>query len=163
MGLDVARLRLGDAEFRVDRFIDGGIEQWATEEFVERAQKKAWSHGFSEKVIASIWVEVQRTGDKWGIDLIWDYEGPNGEPISRFLEDGVNAHPIEAKGKAFGGSDFLAWMDKNGKMVFRRKVYHPGYEGFHVLRDAYREGLPAFTKRIEKETQKFIDLNRITT
>ena len=161
MGLDVARLRLGDAEFRVEKYITGVIQEVADEEFTERAQKKAWRHGFSEKVIGSIRTEVEFNGPKWDIYMIWDYTGDKGEPIAVFLEDGVNAHPIEAKGKAFGGADYLAWMSKNGKMVFRKKVNHPGYAGFHVMRDAYREGLPLFTKKLEKKTQEFMDLNRL--
>lgn len=161
MGFEVAKLRLGDAEFRVDRFIDGNIEQWAEDELLQRAQKNAWSVGLSEVVIGSMWIEVQKVGLKWLVDCIWDYRGENGEPISHFLEDGVNAHPIEAKGKAFGGADFLAWMDKNGKMVFRRKVKHPGYPGYHIMKKAATEGIPALKNRIEKETQKYIDLSRI--
>src|ERR1700675_3056810 len=104
MTLDISRLRLGDTKFRIDNFIDANMVQWAEEEVLTIAQKLAWGRGLSENAISAMWIE-REDYKKWM--LIWDYRGPNDEPISKFLNDGTEAHDIEAHGKEFGGADML--------------------------------------------------------
>jgi|SRR6185312_16518924 len=156
--LDVARLRLGDLEFRINNYIEDNIEQWAEDEILELAQKKAYARGLSDEAIGSIY--IARNGPTT-IALRWDYRGPNGEPISKFLEDGTIAHFIYPKGKEFGGADALSWLDKNGKRVFRRKVRHPGTKPMFICRDAWIEGKPRLSKRIKREVERYLKANRV--
>lgn len=158
ISLDIARLRLGDAKFRIDKFIDQNIVQWAEEELLQRAQKIGWSHGLSENAIGAMFVE--KVGFK-AVDLVWDYRGPHDEPIHLFIEEDTDAHTIEAKGKFFGGADYLMWRDKMGKPIFRKKVKHPGTKGKHIIRQAKNEGIPELKNRVNRETQKWIELTKL--
>lgn len=158
MTLDISRLRLGDGKFRVDKFIDQNCVQWAEEEVLTIAQKLAWNKGLSENAISAMYVE--KTGFKaW--DLIWDYRGPNEEPISLFLEEDTEVHDIFAKGKAFGGADMLTWVDKMGHRVFRKKVRHPGTKGMHIIKRAWEDGKSKFQNRMVTETQKYLELTKL--
>ena len=158
MTLDISRLRLGDGKFRIDKFIDQNCVQWAEEEVLTIAQKNAWNRGLSENAIGAMYVE--KSGFKmW--DLLWDYRGPNNEPISKFLEEGTEGHEIYAKGKEFGGSDWLTWVDKMGHRVFRKKVKHPGTQGMFIIKNAWKERKRKFTKRMQKEVQAYLELTRI--
>jgi len=156
--LDVARLRLGDLEFRINNYIEENIQQWAEDEILELAQKKAYARGLSDSAIGNIY--ITKTGPM-SVSLIWDYRGPNNEPISKFLEEGTISHFIYPKGKEFGGADALSWMDKNGKRVFRRKVRHPGTKPMYICRDAISEGKPRLSKRIRQEVERYLKASRI--
>jgi hypothetical protein len=158
MALDIARLRLGDAKHRIDKFIDANMVQWAEEEVLTEAQKRAWNRGLSENAISSMYIE-KVDFKKWKI--VWDYRGPNNEPISSYLEDGTPAHEIYAKGKDFGGSNWLHWLDKTGHNVFRKKVKHPGTTGMHIIRDAWKNSKQRFQKRMKKEVQAYLELTKI--
>ena|SRR2546426_4818281 len=161
MAFDVARLRAGDVKFRIDQFININIQSWAEEELLQRAQKLGWAKGLSENALSYMWIETQQIGNKIGVDLIWDYKGPNDEPISVFLENGTRAHEIVAKGKIMGGSDVLAWQGKDGKMVFRPKVKHPGTQGMFIIKRAMEEGFPRLKSRIKKEVEKKLEMEHI--
>lgn len=158
MSLDITRLRLGDAKFRIDKFIDQNILKWGEDELLQRAQKIGWNKGLSENAIASMYID--KVGFK-AIDLVWDYRGPNDEPIHLFIEEDTKAHDIVAKGKFFGGADYLMWRDKMGKLIFRKKVRHPGTHGMHIIRQAKDEGVPALASRINREVQKWLELTKI--
>jgi hypothetical protein len=155
MTLDISRLRIGDSRFRIDKFIDANCVQWAEDTMLSTAQKLAWNRGLSENAIADMWIE--KVGFKaW--EFIWDYRGPNDEPISRYLNDGTPPHDISAKGKNLGGSDWLSWIDKSGKRVFRKKVKHPGTTGMKIRERAWEIARPQFQKQMQKETQAYLQL-----
>jgi hypothetical protein len=158
LSLDIARLRLGDAKFRIDKFIDQNIQGWFDEEIVQRAQKLGWARGLSENSISSIYSEKV---DRMKCKIVWDLEGPNGEPLAIFLEKGTRAHDIQAKGKLFGGADSLRWMSNTGKPIFRKKVHHPGTKGMKIIERAVKEGTPELRRRINKEVKLWLQLTRI--
>jgi hypothetical protein len=161
MPLDVARMRLRDAKWRIDRFIEINLDRWAEEEILQKAQKFAWEKGLSESTMAQMWIESERKGSKFIVDCVWDYRGPNDEPISKWLEHGTRGHQIIAKGKLLGGADVLRWYGKDGNPIFRPKVQHPGTQGMKIMERAKRDGFPALTKRIKREVQEMIRLTSI--
>lgn len=50
--------------------------------------------------------------------------------ILRFLEFGTRPHVITPN-----EADALRWFNDDGEPVFRKKVFHPGFEPFSALRD----------------------------
>lgn len=161
MPLDVARLRLLSAKYRIDQMIASNIQQWAEEEILQVAQKICWRNGLSENAISGLYIDARYEGRKVVVDLRWDLEGPNGEPVWKFLDKGTPPHVIEAKGKLFGGSDWLRWYDKQMKPVFRKKVNHPGTKAMDISGQTRKEGVPNLKKRIIREVNKIIDETRI--
>ena len=153
--LDVARLRLGDLEFRVDNYISENLITWAEDTILELAQKKAFARGLSDSVIGSMYI-TQSGSMK--ISLIWDYRGPNNEPISLWLERGTIPHNIP---KDVFNSKVLSWVGKDGKRIFRRKVRHPGTKPMNICKDAISEGKPLLSKRIKREVEKYLKADQI--
>ncbi len=153
--LDVARLRLGDLEFRVDNYISENLTTWAEDTILELAQKKAFARGLSDSVIGSMYI-TQSGSMK--ISLIWDYRGPNNEPISLWLERGTIPHNIP---KDVFNSKVLSWVDKDGKRIFRKKVRHPGTKPMNICKDAISEGKPLLSKRIKREVEKYLKADKI--
>ena len=153
--LDVARLRLGDLEFRVDNYISENLTTWAEDTILELAQKKAFARGLSDSVIGSMYI-TQSGSMK--ISLIWDYRGPNNEPISLWLERGTIPHNIP---KDVFNSKVLSWIGKDGKRIFRKKVRHPGTKPMNICKDAISEGKPLLSKRIKREVEKYLKADQI--
>ncbi len=157
MSLDFARLRLDNAGQRVNRCIDDHLEEWANEEIVEKIRANARGLQLSQRVQDAITFE--KTDFMIGeivFDLVVD-----GQPVDEFLENGFRPHVIEAKGKDSGGADFLHWIDKNGKNFFRRKVNHPGFEGYHLIEKGVRENEQGLERRIVSETEEFMQKERL--
>jgi hypothetical protein len=155
MTLDISRLRLGDSKYRIKNFMDGNMVQVAEETMLTTAQKLAWNRGLSENAISAMYIERVEYM-KW--DFIWDYRGPKNEPISLFLNDGTDAHDIEALGKDFGGADMLSWVDKFGKRVFRPKVRHPGTTGMKIKENAWKQSKGDFTRKMRKLVEDYMEL-----
>lgn len=158
MSLDITRLRLESSQARILDFIDTNLEDWATDEVVESAQQIAWQQGLSEHAISTI--EIERV-DFLQVKLVWNLFGKNGEPLGVWLENGTKEHIIEAKGFFGGGAEVLRWYDKSGKPVFRKKVKHPGTKPMHVISRGWEIGRPRLEKRISKEVNNWLKVNRI--
>lgn len=156
--LENTRLRLESAVDRILIYIDGNLEEWATEEVVIPCQQLAWGEGLSENAVGAI--KIEKT-DFLKCRLVWDLFGPNGEPLSIFLEEGTKEHPIEAKGKVGGGADSLMWYDKGGKPVFRKKVKHPGTRGKKIISRGWETGRRNLQNRIIKEANKFLQRDNL--
>jgi len=157
MSLDFARLRLDSASQRVNRFIDDNLVQWATEEIIDRLKADARALELSARVQDAI--SYEKTDFLKG-EVIFDLT-VDGQPIDEFLENGFRPHVIEAKGKGAGGADFLRWVDKNGKTFFRRKVNHPGFEGYHFIEKGVRQTEQNLERRIIQETERFMEKERL--
>lgn len=154
--LDIARLRLGDLEFRVDKYIEENLQEWAEFIILDLAQKKAYAKGLSDSVLASMYITM--TGPT-SFSLIWDYRGPNNEPISLWLEKGTIPHDIPKAGNF--GAKTLTWIGKDGKRVFRRRVKHPGTKPMWICRDAIKEGKPKLLSYIKKQVENYLRADRI--
>jgi len=148
MSLDFTRLRLDNASQRVNRLIDDNIVLWTEQEIADKIRNTARSLGLSERVINAITVE--KTGFMKA-DLVFDLRGPKDEPLDEFLENGFAAHDIEAKGKESGGAESLSWVNEFGNRVFRVRVHHPGFRGYHFMETGHRQNEPNLQRRIETE------------
>ena len=51
--------------------------------------------------------------------------------------------------------------DKNGKTFFRRKVNHPGFEGYHFIERGVRQTEQNLERRIIQETERFMEKERL--
>ena len=97
-------------------------------------------------------------------EMKWDYRGPDDKPLHLWLEKGFGkgGYDIEAKGKEFGGKDYQKFKDGAGKNIFRKKVRHPGFFGYHILTDTWKEMKPQLTRRITEETNNFLEVNKLS-
>lgn len=151
--------RLNNSKNRVDRFIDENLLDWANEELVRPTQKLAQEQGYSEPVIQSI--KVEKDGFM-KLKFIWDYKGPEGQPIAVFLEKGTKKHKIRAKGKLYGGADFLRFFSKIfNKKIFRLEVNHPGFDGREIMKKGYDQNILNLKHRVVVETNNYLMVNRL--
>lgn len=160
MSLEFAQNRLENSEKRVNKFIDNNLVDWAEEEVLRPAQKKAFEVGLSQN--AANGMKIEKDGFM-KVKLIWEYRGQNDEPLHLFLEKGFGkgGYNIESRGKLFGGADSLSWIDKTGKRIFRHKVRHPGFEGYHIMENAWKENKPHLKRRVIEEVNNFLEANRL--
>jgi HK97 gp10 family phage protein len=69
--------------------------------------------------------------------VTWDYgEVGTNEAYAQAVEFGSKAHTIVPKGKRF-----LAFKGRDGRMIFARKVNHPGSKPYPYMRPAFEKNL----------------------
>lgn len=158
MSLQITRQRLNSARSRIEKFIDLHITRWVKEEILESIHESMRVRGFSDNAINALTVE--KTG-YMKASLIWDYRGPNNEPIHFFIEFQTHPHIIKAKGRLFGGADALHWVDKTGNNVFAKKVKHPGTTGQFIVTNGYKENRNKLIARIKQETENYMMVEQI--
>ncbi len=157
MSLEMARLRLDNVSQRMWKFIDENLQNWAEEEIVAKIKTDARALGLSNRVIDAITYE--KTGFMRG-ELVFDLE-IDGVPVDEFLENGTRPHVIEAKGKDNGGANSLRWLNAAGNPIFRRRVQHPGFQGYHFMRDGQQRYEPDLQRRIESESENLAQVERL--
>lgn len=158
MSLEYARNRLENSEKRIQTFIDENIVDWSIENILQPTQKIALEFGLNQNALNGM--EIVKDGFMKA-KMIWEYRGPDDVPLHIFLEKGFKPHNIEAIGKLLGGADFLKWKDKTGKNIFRKKVRHPGFEGYHILEKGWTENRDSLKSRIVLEVNNFLQVNRL--
>lgn len=157
MVLELTEQRLKSAKDRVDKFIDQNLILWATEEMLLPGQGDIVASGLSEPAARAL------TLDKTGFmkfDIVWDYI-KDGKRIHFFIEFDTAPHRIEAKGKLFGGADFLHWEGPSGKDIFAKIVQHPGTKGKGLISTIRKERLPQLKTRIIAETTNRMEIESI--
>lgn len=157
MSLEMARLRLDNVSQRMWKFIDENLQVWATEEIVAKIKTDARALGLSNRVIDAISFEM--TGFMKG-ELVFDLE-IDGVPVDEFLENGTRPHIIEPKGKDAGGANVLRWLSESGNPIFRKRVQHPGFSGYHFMRDGEQRYSQDLQRRIEEESENFAQVERL--
>jgi len=158
MTLELTLMRLRDSEDRVNKHIDRNILRIAENTILKTAQNNGRSAGLSERAVQAM--KIVKTGFM-KVSLIWDYRGPNNEPISKYLENGTLPHQIRAKGKIFGGADMLRWFSEAGTPIFRKEVHHPGTQGKHIIANSYKEAKPSFTAAISDEVENYLAVHKL--
>lgn len=158
MSLDFTKNRLENAERRIDKFIDENLIDWATEEVLRPTQDSALKFGLSQNALNGM--NIVNDGFL-KVKMTWEFRGPKNVPLHRFLETGFKEHEINAIGKILGGADYLHWVDKAGKNIFRKRVRHPGFEGYHIMRDGWDKNREQLKRRIIEETNSFLQVNRL--
>lgn len=158
MSLDFTRNRLENAPSRINRFIDENLEDWAREEVLRPTQDSALQVGLSQNALNGM--DIVKDGFL-KVKMIWVFLGPNDVPLHKFLEQGTSPHEIEALGKLFGGADALHWVDKSGKNIFRKKVRHPGFGGYHLLENGWKNHRENLKRRVIEETNNFLEVNKL--
>ena len=162
MSLNLTKQRLASAEARIDKFIDQNILIWATELILLPGQTNI-ATSISPK--ASTGLSLEKTGFM-KIDLVWNFKGPEGEPLDFYLEYGTKPHIIRPKGKDAGGADMLHWKGPSGGFVigkdhFAKMVRHPGTQPKGLVQGIKDERLPNLKARIISEVNNFMELDKI--
>lgn len=157
MSLEMARLRLDNVSQRMWKFIDEHIEEWATEEIVEKIKTDARALGLSNRVLDAITFE--RTGFMKG-EIVFDFT-IDGVPVDEFLENGTRPHIIEPKGKDNGGANVLRWLNAAGNPIFRKRVQHPGFSGYHLIRDGKQKYEGDLQRKLESESENMAQVERL--
>ncbi len=157
MSLDFTRLRLDNASQRVNQFIDDHIVEWTEEEIADKIRQTITSLGLSQRVRDA--VSVEKT-DFMSAEVVFDLQDGDID-ISDLLEKGSRPHVIEPKGRDSGGADVLRWFSPSGNPVFRRKVQHPGFEGYHFMEEGVRQNEFNLQRRIEREVDVFMQKERL--
>ena len=156
--LTVARLRLGDIEFRVEKHIDQNIVSWGEQTILKLSQQKAREKGLNSEVIAHL--KIEKSGF-CKIKLVWDYMGKDGKlPISVWLEDGTKAHPIPKDTNLTAKMLYFYW-GKVGKYVTFKRVKHPGTKPMNICKDSIKEGKPLLSKLISQEVERYLRADSI--
>lgn len=163
MVLELTEQRLKSSKDRVDRFIDENLIIWATEEILLPGQNDLLSSGISERGARGL--KLEKTGFL-KFDLIWDYRDDEGHPLHFYIEEDTRPHIIRAKGKLFGGADYLHWKGPSGGFIigedfFAKEVKHPGTTGKHIVDTIKKERLPALQQRIIAETENRMEIESL--
>ncbi len=157
MSLEMARLRLDNVSQRMWKFIDENLKNWAEEEIIAKIKTDARALGLSDRVLAAI--SFEKTGFMTG-EIVFDFS-VDGVPVDEFLENGTRPHVIEAKGKDNGGANVLRWLNAAGNPIFRRRVQHPGFHGYHLIRDGSQRYEDDLRRRIESEAENLAQVERL--
>lgn len=160
MSLEFTKNRLEKSDTRILKFIDDNIVDWAEVEILAPTRDDVIKLGLSQNAANA--VTIKKTG-MIKASMIWDYPGPEGEPLHLWLESGFGkgGYDIVAKGKQNGGKDYLKYVDKQGKNVFRKKVRHPGFAGYQVIRKGWDNNKDQLKRRIIEETNNFLQVNKL--
>ena len=162
MSLNLTKQRLTSSKARIDKFIDQNIMIWATELILLPGQTNI-AASISPK--ASAGLKLEKTGFM-KVDLVWDFKGPEGQPLDFYLEYGTKPHRIRAKGKDAGGADMLHWKGPGGGFVigkdhFAKEVRHPGTQPKGLVQGIKDERLPNLKERIISEVNNFMEMDKI--
>ncbi len=157
MSLEMARLRLDNVSQRMWKFMDEHLVEWAEEEIIERIKTDARALGLSNRVLDAITFE--KVGFLKG-EIVFDFE-VDGVPVDEFLENGTRPHVIEPKGKDAGGANVLRWLNAAGNPIFRKRVQHPGFRGYHLMRDGQLKYEDDLRRRVESETENLAQVERL--
>ena len=130
---------------------------WAATDMLQPAQDDMLKAGLSQD--AANGLSLQRTGHMT-ISLQWQYI-KEGKPIHFYIEYDTRPHWIQAKGKLQGGADYLTWINKAGRRVYAKKVYHTGTTGKMLVHNAAREYTPFLRQRIITETNNYLQVNKL--
>ncbi len=136
-------LRLESAPSRAKRHMDMICVDIAIQEILDPIKQTAHSKNAAQSYIDAF--KIEKTGFI-KIELVNDHR------FSGWLEYGTPPHTIEGNPLAF---------DIDGDTVFAKKVNHPGFEGYHILKD----NLPAlstnYARRLSEDTTKFLERTRM--
>jgi len=157
MSLDFTRLRLDNASQRINRFIDDHIVEWAEEEIAEKIRQTVTSLGLSQRVRDAVGVEK---ADFTQAEVVFDLQDGDTD-ISDLLEKGSRPHEILPKGRDGGGANILRWFSPTGNPIFRRRVQHPGFQGYHFMEEGVRQNEFNLQRRIEREVEEFMQKERL--
>ena len=80
-------------------------------------------------------------------------------PISIICPKG--SFVIEPKGKDNGGANVLRWLNAAGNPIFRKRVQHPGFRGYHLIRDGSQRYEDDLRRRIESESENLAQVERL--
>lgn len=160
MSLEFTKNRLENADKRLIQFIDSNIVDWAEQVVLMPTRDNIIKLGLSQNAANA--VTIEKTG-LMKTKIRWEYRGPEDEPLHKWLENGFGkgGYDIVAKGKQNGGKDWLKYIDKSGKPIFRKKVRHPGFEGYKVIRNSYDQTKEQLKTRVIVETNNFMEIERL--
>ena len=55
----------------------------------------------------------------------------------------------------------LRWLSAAGNPIFRKRVQHPGFRGYHLIRDGKQKYEDDLRKRIEQESENMAQVERL--
>ncbi len=150
----VPSLRLGDAEQRINDYIDKNIVNWFIQEVLDPTKKLATSRGHSQKFIDALTVvKLAPLKVALALEEIW---GPNQIPLHDMLEEGWGEGGYEIYGNPYN-----AWTDQSGSHVINSKtkpIFHPGFRGYNIKESVYNWGfIERFQQRIVDETTDYME------
>jgi len=136
-GLEPLNLRFEKAFLRMPEDIQAILEETAINT-IERAKSLASSRLKNPGTyLDSFYISPARLEVMFG----------NIHPAARFIEFGTIAHeilPVQRKALRF---------EKEGQIIFARRVFHPGTRELWILSDAFREELEGLLGKIKEATK----------
>jgi len=158
MSFQLTRLRLNSSKNRTDKFIDQNILDWATTTVLQTIRDNMLKSGLSQNAANALSIEKKGF---MAVELVWDYRGPNGEPLHFFIEEDTRPHEIRAKGQIAGGADVLRWRGAGGGFVFAKSVQHPGTKGKHLVKQGWEETKENLAARVREETSNKMEIEQL--
>jgi hypothetical protein len=140
--LDVSPL--GQALRAIEDNLDDAVAEALRDAGVMVASEARTHHEFTDRTgnlsrkIRSEPTEGSFFGGDLSVQVVAD------TPYAKFVEDGTRAHPIEAR-----RAKVLRYY-QNGRLMFRKRVRHPGTRPYLYLKGALDRLFPAVTARHEQ-------------
>lgn len=150
---NLTALRLESAPFRLSEFIRKHALQWAERTFGEVFISTARGYKRSSRYQQSL--KMKMNGTELTMEL--DYRGQDGdEPLGRWFEEGTERHFIAPKDP----DGFLSWV-QNGKRFYSKGHFVKGIEPMPIMETTLREGMTPFKTILKRETEKFLEVNKL--
>lgn len=151
--LDIAELRLEQADYRVKAFMNSRMIDLAIQEIIDPLKNLARSRGHAQVFIDAI--NVKQLGFlKFGI-VIEEFFTANRMPLNILLEFGWSEHfifPVNVLA--------LHWYE-NGISRYSKGHMVRGFPGYHILFSLFTWGfIDRFTLRLIKETNMWLEDTR---
>lgn len=150
---NLTALRLESAPFRLSEHIRKSAKSWAEKTFGEIFLRVARGYNRSARYQQSLKIDMN------GMDLTMelDYRSQDDDlPLGRWFEEGTSTHWIEPKDP----NGFLSWV-QNGKRFYSKGHFVSGIIPMPVMEMTLREGMPLFKDIIKRETESFLEANKL--
>lgn len=150
---NLTALRLESAPFRLSEHIRKNAKNWAEKTFGEIFLRVARGYNRSQRYQQSLKIDM----NGMNLEMELDYRGQDGdEPLGRWFEEGTRTHFIAPKDP----DKVLSWV-QDGKRFYSKGHFVSGIIPMPVMEMTLREGMPIFKAMLKKETESFLEANKL--
>jgi hypothetical protein len=151
--LEVTIDRLSKAEDRTSKYIDQNLFNWVVSTALPIVKSKAVAKGLSVFAVEAI--HVEKTGFM-SVAIRWGLKTEEGKPLDKYLEEGTDAHDIEAR-----FAKYLKFIGRDGNNVFRKIVKHPGTAAMNIFKDSKKMAQEIMKAEITKRVNQHLQATRV--
>lgn len=146
-------LRLESSVFRIKQFLKQNVTRIAKSVFEPELKRNAIILGLTEKQLRHLNI----TSEDNTLVVKMKYHGPTR---SNYIRERWWIEPIGSGSLSANLPKALSWVS-NGRRFFSKGHYITGINGKIALSSAVRLSVPKFTESVKKETEAFMERNKI--